>query len=62
MKWRRFRLTYYSWTLAFLITVILASAAKALSQDKDVLNLFSYTGSVSVFAMGGAKSVTTEYV
>ena len=33
---------------------------KALSQDKDVLNLFSYTGSVSVFAaMGGAKSVTT---
>lgn len=33
---------------------------KALSQGKDVLNLFSYTGSVSVFAaMGGAKSVTT---
>ena len=31
-----------------------------LSKDKDVLNLFSYTGSVSVFAAkGGAKSVTT---
>ena len=33
---------------------------KQLSKGKDVLNLFSYTGSVSVFAaMGGAKSVTT---
>ena len=33
---------------------------QALSQGKDVLNLFSYTGSVSVFAAkGGAKSVTT---
>ena len=33
---------------------------KAMSEGKDVLNLFSYTGSVSVFAaMGGAKSVTT---
>ena len=33
---------------------------KALSKNKDVLNLFSYTGSVSVFAAkGGAKSVTT---
>lgn len=31
-----------------------------LSKDKDVLNLFAYTGSVSVFAAkGGAKSVTT---
>lgn len=33
---------------------------KKLSQDKNVLNLFAYTGSVSVAAaMGGAKSVTT---
>lgn len=31
-----------------------------LSKGKDVLNLFAYTGSVSVFAAkGGAKSVTT---
>ncbi len=31
-----------------------------LAKGKDVLNLFSYTGSVSVFAAkGGAKSVTT---
>jgi 23S rRNA (guanine2445-N2)-methyltransferase / 23S rRNA (guanine2069-N7)-methyltransferase len=31
-----------------------------MSAGKDVLNLFSYTGSVSVFAAkGGAKSVTT---
>ncbi|MCW8108446.1 bifunctional 23S rRNA (guanine(2069)-N(7))-methyltransferase RlmK/23S rRNA (guanine(2445)-N(2))-methyltransferase RlmL [Alteromonas ponticola] len=33
---------------------------KAKSAQKDVLNLFSYTGSVSVFAaLGGARSVTT---
>lgn len=31
-----------------------------MSSGKDVLNLFSYTGSVSVYAgLGGAKSVTT---
>ena len=31
-----------------------------MSKDKDVLNLFAYTGSVSVYAAaGGAKSVTT---
>jgi len=31
-----------------------------MSADKDVLNLFAYTGSVSVYAAaGGAKSVTT---
>lgn len=31
-----------------------------LSSGKDVLNLFSYTGSVSVYAgLGGAKSITT---
>jgi len=33
---------------------------KQLAADKDVLNLFSYTGSVSVMAaLGGARSVTT---
>lgn len=33
---------------------------KAHAQNKDVLNLFAYTGSVSVFAaMGGARSVCT---
>jgi 23S rRNA (guanine2445-N2)-methyltransferase / 23S rRNA (guanine2069-N7)-methyltransferase len=33
---------------------------KALAKNKDVLNLFSYTGSVSVSAaLGGARSVTT---
>lgn len=33
---------------------------KQMAQQKDVLNLFSYTGSVSVSAaMGGARSVTT---
>ncbi len=33
---------------------------RAMSKDKRVLNLFAYTGSVSVFAaQGGAKSVTT---
>jgi len=33
---------------------------REMSQGKDVLNLFAYTGSVSVYAAeGGAKSVTT---
>lgn len=33
---------------------------RSLSKDKDVLNLFAYTGSVSVHAaLGGARSVTT---
>ncbi|MCY7293900.1 bifunctional 23S rRNA (guanine(2069)-N(7))-methyltransferase RlmK/23S rRNA (guanine(2445)-N(2))-methyltransferase RlmL [Alteromonas sp. a30] len=33
---------------------------RQMSKDKRVLNLFAYTGSVSVFAaLGGAKSVTT---
>lgn len=33
---------------------------RRLSRDKDFLNLFAYTGSVSVYAAdGGAKSVTT---
>ncbi|NMH58423.1 bifunctional 23S rRNA (guanine(2069)-N(7))-methyltransferase RlmK/23S rRNA (guanine(2445)-N(2))-methyltransferase RlmL [Alteromonas ponticola] len=33
---------------------------KSKAANKDVLNLFSYTGSVSVFAaLGGARSVTT---
>ncbi len=33
---------------------------RELSKDKKVLNLFAYTGSVSVFAaLGGAQSVTT---
>ncbi|MDH5471305.1 MAG: bifunctional 23S rRNA (guanine(2069)-N(7))-methyltransferase RlmK/23S rRNA (guanine(2445)-N(2))-methyltransferase RlmL [Gammaproteobacteria bacterium] len=33
---------------------------RTMSKDKDVLNLFAYTGSVSIYAAaGGARSVTT---
>lgn len=44
----------------FLDHRITRQKVKELSKDKRVLNLFSYTGSVSVFAaLGGAKLVTT---
>lgn len=53
-------LTDYLDTGLFLDHRLARQMTKEMSADKDVLNLFAYTGSVSVFAaMGGAKSVTT---
>lgn len=44
----------------FLDHRITRQKVRQLSKDKRVLNLFAYTGSVSVFAaLGGAKTVTT---
>lgn len=53
-------LTDYLDTGLFLDHRITRQWVKARSQGKDVLNLFCYTGSVSVFAaQGGARSVTS---
>jgi 23S rRNA (guanine2445-N2)-methyltransferase / 23S rRNA (guanine2069-N7)-methyltransferase len=53
-------LTDYLDTGLFLDHRLARLMTKDMSTGKDVLNLFAYTGSVSVFAaMGGAKSVTT---
>ena len=53
-------LTDYLDTGLFLDHRIARKMTKDMSAKKDVLNLFAYTGSVSVFAaLGGAKSVTT---
>lgn len=53
-------LTDYLDTGLFLDHRTTREKVKALSKGKDVLNLFSYTGSVSVAAaLGGARSVTT---
>lgn len=53
-------LTDYLDTGLFLDHRVTRQQVAQLSADKDVLNLFSYTGSVSVHAaLGGARSVTT---
>ncbi|TDF41806.1 bifunctional 23S rRNA (guanine(2069)-N(7))-methyltransferase RlmK/23S rRNA (guanine(2445)-N(2))-methyltransferase RlmL [Alteromonadaceae bacterium M269] len=53
-------LTDYLDTGLFLDHRVARKMTKDMSAKKDVLNLFAYTGSVSVFAaLGGAKSVTT---
>lgn len=53
-------LTDYLDTGLFLDHRITRQEVQKRVKDKDVLNLFSYTGSVSVFAaLGGARSVTT---
>ncbi len=53
-------LTDYLDTGLFLDHRLARKMTRSMSTNKDVLNLFAYTGSVSVFAaMGGAKSVTT---
>lgn len=44
----------------FLDHRLIRQRIREISKDKTVLNLFAYTGTVSVYAaMGGAKSVTT---
>jgi len=53
-------LTDYLDTGLFLDHRITRDRVRAESADKDVLNLFAYTGSFSVYAAaGGARSVTT---
>lgn len=61
-KWRPFwvNLKDYLDTGLFLDHRTTREMVKQRSQGKDVLNLFAYTGAVSVqAALGGAKSVTT---
>ncbi|NVK58257.1 MAG: bifunctional 23S rRNA (guanine(2069)-N(7))-methyltransferase RlmK/23S rRNA (guanine(2445)-N(2))-methyltransferase RlmL [Alteromonadaceae bacterium] len=53
-------LTDYLDTGLFLDHRITRQKVMSMAKQKDVLNLFAYTGSVSVFAaLGGARSVTT---
>ncbi|MDC8831050.1 bifunctional 23S rRNA (guanine(2069)-N(7))-methyltransferase RlmK/23S rRNA (guanine(2445)-N(2))-methyltransferase RlmL [Alteromonas gilva] len=53
-------LTDYLDTGLFLDHRTTRQKVMAMAKHKDVLNLFAYTGSVSVFAaLGGARSVTT---
>lgn len=53
-------LTDYLDTGLFLDHRIMREKVRSESKDKRVLNLFSYTGSVSVFAaLGGAREVTS---
>lgn len=58
----KFKVNLYDYldTGLFLDHRITRQVVKDLSKGKDVLNLFAYTGSVSVHAaLGGARSVTT---
>ena len=56
----KLNLTDYLDTGLFLDHRITRQLVQQRAKDKDVLNLFAYTGSVSVHAaLGKAKSVTT---
>lgn len=58
-----FKVNLYDYldTGLFLDHRLMRDKIRALSKDKDVLNLFCYTGSVSVFAaLGGARTVSVD--
>lgn len=58
-----FKVNLYDYldTGLFLDHRLMRERVRSMSKDKDVLNLFCYTGSVSVFAaLGGARTVSVD--